>query len=131
MHPKQRDVANLARLLAALKADEAHTLATRATRDEGIRRSQHDVMADADRLWQWLEHVDADGRRMAQEVRVLLSRISLWMVVFGAALGWLGVMAAFYYDGSARVNVLAVLGAVVFIPLVALVASWYAIARRA
>ena len=52
------------------------------------------------------------------------------MAVAGALVGWCAVIAAFYYDGSARVNVLAVVGAVVLLPLFALLASWYAIAVR-
>ena len=125
-----RDVADLARLLTALKADEEHSLASRSTRDEVVRRSQSDDLEPSERIWQWLEHIDADGRRLADEVRVLLARISLSMVVVGALVGWAAVMAAFYYDGSARVNVLAVVGAVVLLPMLALLASWYAIAVR-
>lgn len=125
-----RDVADLARLLTALKADEDHSLASRITRDEAVRRSQSDELESSERIWQWLEHVDADGRRLAHETRALLARISLSMAVAGALVGWCAVIAAFYYDGSARVNVLAVVGAVVLLPLFALLASWYAIAVR-
>ena len=81
-----RDVADFARLLTALKADEDHSLASRITRDEAVRRSQSDELESSERIWQWLEHVDADGRRLAHETRALLARISLSMAVAGEAI---------------------------------------------
>jgi hypothetical protein len=119
--------ARLARLLVVFERDEQLPTATRSTRDVAVRDALPDEATDAERVDRWLEHVDPDGRRLAQEVDALISRMSLLVVLTGAALGWLSVMAAFYYDGSARVNVPAVAGVLVGIPLLALVGSWYAL----
>ena len=50
-----RDVADLTRLLTA--QNEEHSLASRSTRDEVVRRSQSDDLESSERIWQWLEHV--------------------------------------------------------------------------
>lgn len=120
-----RGPAELARLLVVLERDESLPVAARRARDAAVRDALPDSLTDAERVQRWLEHVDPDGQRLAGEVGDLMRRLGQLMVMTGLLAGWLAVMAAFYYDGSARVNVLAVLGALVGFPLVMLVLSWY------
>jgi hypothetical protein len=121
---RELEPGHLARLGVALNDDGNLSLASRQARDSAMRDAFPAGVDDIERLSYWLDHVDPDGLRLCHEVTAVVRRIGSLMVLIGLIAGWLGVLGAFYYDGTARVNVPAVAGALVGVPLVALVLSW-------
>jgi hypothetical protein len=110
---------NLVDLLAQMRRDEQQDEATLRERDRAIGRA----LASSDsraKVLGWLEALrgprPSTGRRAAQAVRV----ITLALAVLGAALGYGAAAAVFHYDGSRPVNVVHVLAAFVFAPLLLL-----------
>ncbi|NKC12523.1 MAG: DUF2868 domain-containing protein [Gammaproteobacteria bacterium] len=116
--------AQIARLLVALNRDEAGDRAGRSARDEAFKATLPSALTPWARIRRWLEHVDAGGECVTRQTESALAATSVALFALGAVSGWLALLAAFYYDGSARVNVLAVLGALLGLPLLSLLLSW-------
>ena len=122
--PEVPDAAELARLLLALESDEATAKAQRAERDRALRASLPPEATEVVRLRAWLARVDPDGERVEEHAASALGAVTTALVLLGAACGIAGALGVFYYDGSGRVNVLAILGVLVALPLVLLLLSW-------
>jgi hypothetical protein len=111
----------LVTLLCVLEGDRAVELDERQARDRAIGAQLDTALDDRGRLLAWIARVAPST--VGSAARALSSAGTL-MFVCGFFIGILAAAAAFYYDGSGRVNVLAVAGLLVGLPLVLLVLSW-------
>ena len=111
----------LVTLLCVLEADRTVELDERRLRDRAIGRELDPAASANDKLSAWSARVAPStlGRPASA-----LGTAGGLLALFGFALGLLAAAAAFYYDGSGRVNVLAVAGLLVGFPLVLLAFSW-------
>ena len=116
----QPDLAAVVALARALERDEPRT--SRELRDREAQLAPELPAANEDRISVALAWLDAIERR-DPAVRSLhhraesALRLSGLAVAFVAALvGWLATLGAFYFDGSGRVNAVAVLAVLVGVP---------------
>ncbi len=118
--------ADLVVLAAALKLDEQRSPTEVRARDARIGADLIGQSGDRPALTlAWLdrlEHEDAHLRDRRARVTTALQTCGVVVAVLGLVLGWLAALAAFYYEGSGRVNVIAVLVVLVGVPGLFLVA---------
>ena len=112
---------HLVTLLCVLEGDRKVELDERQARDQAIGSELDTTLSDRQRLLAWMARVAPST--LGSPARALSSAGTL-MLVCGFFFGILAAAAAFYYDGSGRVNVLAVAGLLVGLPLVLLILSW-------
>jgi hypothetical protein len=105
---------DLLRLTQLMEADQAQSFEALRRRDRAIGRQLENLARDpALQLRAWMDRVDSAGAG-AQGVQRALSLV---LTVLGLLAGWGAALAAFYYEGSGRVNVVAVLGVLVGLQL--------------
>ena len=114
-------VALMARLVAVFEADQARADADTHQRDADIGRRLSPDLDDNKRIQRWLQEVSPSlNHGMPSSV----STTGAMIVLGGALIGLLSAATLFYYDGSGRVNALAVIGMLVGFPTLLLAASW-------
>ena len=111
----------LARLLALLDSDESSPMHEREARDAAIGRELDPTLEATERVQLWLRRMSPTSEQGLEAPIAVAGTLS---VLFGVLLGMISAAALFYYDGSARVNALAVLGVLVGAPMVLLTFSW-------
>jgi hypothetical protein len=116
----------LVRLLIALEQDEAVPKDERARRDRLLRQQIGPEVSDIERIRAWLNRVDSNGERVSLDARDAVSNVTVIIVLLGLVAGMVAATGVLYYDGSGRVNVLAVLGILVVLPFVLMTFSWVA-----
>ncbi|MBT6275827.1 MAG: hypothetical protein HOI95_17045, partial [Chromatiales bacterium] len=115
--------AQLARLLLALQDDEQLEQSARRPRDDAFSATLPADASSWTRIMRWLDFVDGGNHLVARQTESGLRNVASLMMIAGALVGWISVLGAFYYDGSTRVNVAAVLGILVGVPFAALLLS--------
>ncbi len=119
-------VSDLVLLSVVLERDEQRARADVIERDQRIGATHARLPEERATLaLVWLDAAVADEPALGS----LRDRISgalhaggILLAVVGLIAGWLAALAAFYYDGSGRVNVIAVLAVLVGVPLLLLLA---------
>lgn len=124
-HRLHATVADLVALAVALDADERRPRAVVRERNRRIAAAHPHLPDDhpAAATLLWLDAVaaeDASIRDLRERVQSALHVCGFCIGGLGLVLGWLAALAAFYYDGSGRVNVIAVLAVLVGVPLLLL-----------
>ena len=114
-------LALLARLSAVHAADEGRAETELRSRDADIGRRMAPTSSDRERLLGWLQAVSPS---MHHGLPSSVGTAGALVVLGGCLLGLLSAATLFYYDGSGRVNALAVLGVLVGMPTVLLLGSW-------
>ncbi len=109
-----------------MNRDADGSLHDRARRDERIRRALGPVAPPVQRLRTWLDHVDSEGESLENAADRALAMVTTVLLSLGMLFGATTAAGVFYYDGSGRVNVLAVMGVLVCFPAVLLFLSWAA-----
>jgi hypothetical protein len=121
-NPPRASAADLVALAAALERDERKPAGEVRERDRRIGAELAGTGDDRPALaLAWLERIereDTDARGLHERVTAALQACGVVVGLLGLALGWLAALAAFYYEGSGRVNVIAVLVVLVGVPLV-------------
>jgi hypothetical protein len=112
---------HLVTLLCVLEGDRSVELEERHARDRAIGKELDTDLSDRQRVLAWMARVAPSTLDSAARA---LSSAGTLMLMCGFFFGVLAAAAAFYYDGSGRVNVLAVAGLLVGLPLVLLLLSW-------
>lgn len=117
-------VGELACLVHALEAERS----ARPAVEQALRRrgGADDLVC----LRDWLGAVDEDSARRIADTDAALRAVSGGALAAGALLGLVTALGVFFYDGSGRVNVLAVLGVMVVLPGVLLLSSWLGASPR-
>lgn len=117
--------AEVAAIAAAVDRDEQRPGDERAREDQRLAPSVLAAGPDPVRAGLcWLEQVltaQPDLAARLHRVRSALTGARLLVLVAGALLGWVTTLGVFYYDGSGRVNVVAVLAALVALPALLLI----------
>ncbi|MEM7404056.1 MAG: DUF2868 domain-containing protein [Pseudomonadota bacterium] len=111
----------LARLIATCAADAGLDAAERDRRDADIARELDPASSPQERIDRWLTRVSPSSER---GVEVPLGAAGTVSILAGAGLGLLSAVTLFYYDGSGRVNALAVMGFLTAFPVLLLALSW-------
>ena len=108
-------LALLARLSAVHAADEGRAETELRSRDADIGRRMAPTASDRERLLGWLQAVSPS---MHHGLPSSVGTAGALVVLGGCLLGLLSAATLFYYDGSGRVNALAVLGVLAGMPTV-------------
>ncbi len=119
------DLADIAALAYALRQDEqrpARELAERERRLAGeIAEDTNDRVATALGWLSIIERDDAAVRALHQRATSAIRITDVLIAVAAILVGWTATLAAFYFDGSGRVNAIAVLAVLVLVPSLMLV----------
>jgi len=121
-HRSRPALADLAALVVALDRDERRPLEERRKRDYVL--GERLQSAGSGRLQAgllWMEGVCASDPKMRQQreqARAVITWSNLFLTGLGVLAGLLAAFGALYYDGSGRVNVVAVLAVLVVLPSV-------------
>lgn len=128
-------VADVAVLAVALERDAQLPGEERRSRNQ--RSSAIVEAVGGDRLHKalaWLDDVcaeDSELQTLRVRVRHALGWVGILMSALGLLFGWVAAIGALYYDGSGRINVLAVLAVFVFLPGLMLIPfGWAALPSR-
>lgn len=119
------DLADIAALARALQRDEqksAHELAERERRLAAqVTEDTNDRVATALAWLRAIEREDEAVRTVHQRADTAVRLTDVLIVLAAILLGWAVTLAAFYFDGSGRVNAVAVLAVLVLVPFLMLV----------
>ncbi|MFP4540095.1 MAG: DUF2868 domain-containing protein [Opitutales bacterium] len=117
--------ADLAALAVALDRDSRRPDSERLAQDRRLAQDLGEPSADRGATaLRWLEAACAEDAELAaarDRAQTTFALGQTLMVGLGLLSGWLGATAVFYYDGSGRVNVVAVLAVLVLVPALFLV----------
>lgn len=105
---RQYVLAALAVLPAVLERDEQLALTERRRRDRAIgKRLTHFARSPVTQVLEWLRCVGSE--RVLERARSAAHAVLAILIVIGLLVGCVTAVGAFFYDGTTRVNVLAVL----------------------
>jgi hypothetical protein len=116
----QPDLADIVALARALERDEQRT--TRELRERESRLARELPETSDDRVLValgWLEAIEGEDeavRTAHQRAHMALQVTGVVIAIAAALVGWAATLGAFYFDGTGRVNAVAVLAVMVGVP---------------
>lgn len=115
----QPDIADVVVLARALERDEGRPPGELRARERRVAHSVPPDGAPESVALAWLEVVkdeDEAVRALHQRAETAVHLTGFFIVLAGMLLGWGATLAAFYFDGSGRVNAVSVLALLVVLP---------------
>lgn len=114
------DLADIAALARALQQDEQRTARELAERERRLAAEMSDDVDDrVGTALAWLRLIERDDeavRTLHQRAESAIRLTDVLIAVAAILAGWVVTLAAFYFDGSGRVNAVAVLAVLVLVP---------------
>lgn len=119
------DLADIAALARALQRDEQCTARELAERERRlapeVAGATDDRVATALAWLRFIEREDETVRALHERAHTAVRLTDVLIALAAILLGWAATLAAFYFDGSGRVNAVAVLAVLVLVPCLMLV----------